>query len=270
MQTIVLSNHKGGCAKTTTAFNLSIALAAAGHKVLVVDLDQQGNLSAAFGADLGDVQQSQKNSYRLMLDETGDYSDYLIPCRKRLDLIPACLDPDAEDLLEGKRLTRELLLRSKLEAAQHSYQFCVIDTPPSLRLPTLNALAMSDLTIVPVDSSMFALLGLNQLLRTVYKVRTAHAPKMQMMALSTRFKARQILDKEIREKIIEIFTEDYVFNTTIPNAAAVEQATATLQSVIETQPEAAPAFAFRQLLKEVKDLLNNEQENQDTSRFIAK
>lgn len=262
MKTIVLANHKGGCAKTTCALNIAVSLASSGSRVLAVDLDQQGNLSAALGADLQDLEETRLTSHRLMLDERGDFSDYAFQSRKRLDLLPACLDSDAEALLDGQAVSRELLLKQKLSPALPSYDFCVIDTPPSLRVPTLNALAMSDLTIVPIESSMFALLGLGQLLRTISKVRRAHAQNMQLMALSTMYTARQVLDREIREKILEKFTEDYVFRTTIPRAVAVGQATATLQAVVETAPESQPSFAFRKLVSEIEETLNDEQENQ--------
>lgn len=189
--------------------------------MLAVDLDQQGNLSAALGADLQDIEESRLTSHRLMLDERGDFSQYVISCRPRLDLLPSCLDADAEALLDSQAVSRELLLKQKLAPAQPSYDYAVMDTPPSLRIPTLNALAMSDLTIVPIESSMFALLGLGQLLRTISKVRRAHTPNMQLMALSTMYTSRQNLDKEIREKVLEKFTEDFVFRTTIPRAVAV-------------------------------------------------
>src|ERR1051326_2224914 len=110
-------------------------------------------------------------------------------------------------MLAGHQVSRELVLKQKLAPAQPTYDYCVIDTPPSLRVPTLNALAMSDLTIVPVESSMFALLGLTQLLRTIAKVRKLHSPEMSIMALSTMYTARQNLDKTIRARVVEKFTE---------------------------------------------------------------
>jgi chromosome partitioning protein len=265
MKTIVLANHKGGCSKTTCALNISVALASNGSRVLAVDLDQQGNLSAALGGDLQDLEDTHLTSYRLMLDERGDFSQYVVPSRPRLDLLPACLDADAEALLDGQAVSRELLLKQKLAPARPTYDYCVIDTPPSLRVPTLNALAMSDLTVVPIESSMFALLGLGQLMRTISKVRRAHAPDMQLMALSTLYTSRQNLDKEIREKVLEKFTEDFVFRTTIPRAVAVGQATATLQAVVESSPESAPAFAFRKLVAEIQEVFNDEQETETAS-----
>jgi chromosome partitioning protein len=169
MKTVAIANHKGGCAKTTTALNVAVTLANTGSHVLAVDLDPQGNLSASLGIDLQELEDNHRTSHRLMLDEKGDFSTYIVGVRPRLDLLPACLDSDAEALLDGQAVSRELLLKQKLAPAQKAYDYCVIDTPPSLRVPTLNALAMSDLTIVPVESSMFALLGLGQLLRTVAK-----------------------------------------------------------------------------------------------------
>src|SRR6185436_8302421 len=153
MKTVVLSNHKGGCTKSTTALNIAVTLATTGAKVIAVDLDFQGNLSAALGVDLAELENSKLTTHRLMLDDRADYSKYLINCRPRLDLLPACLDADGESLLDGQIVSRELLLKQKLAPAQPAYDYCVVDTPPSLRIPTLNALAMADLTIVPIESS---------------------------------------------------------------------------------------------------------------------
>jgi chromosome partitioning protein len=262
LKVITLANHKGGCAKTTTTLNLAVTLALGGSKVLVVDLDPQGNLSASFGVDLDALEESSLISYRLMIDDKNDFTKYLQNVRPRIDIIPACLDDDAEALLDAQRISRETLLKERLIPAYMEYDYCVIDTPPSLRIPTINALAMSDLTIVPIESSIFALHGLRQLLRKIGLVRKTHSPDMILMALSTSFTERQNLDKQIHEKIIERFTEDFVFNTTIPRAVAVREATAMLQAVVETERESQPAFAFRKLVKEIRELLDDEQEKQ--------
>lgn len=266
MRVISISNHKGGCSKTTVALNLSVTLAATGSRVLVVDLDPQGNLSAALGIDLEEMELTKRTSHRLMLDEQIDYSNFVVTVRPRLDIIPACLDADAEALLEAQAVSRELLLKQKLIPAHPAYDYCVIDTPPSLRIPTLNALAMSHLTIVPIESSMFALLGLGQLLRTVAKVRRAHSPDMLVMALSTMYTARQNLDKTIRSKILEKFTEDFVFRTTIPRTVAIGEATATLQAVVEVLPESAATFAFHQIVAEIRELFEDEKTSKEVPR----
>lgn len=269
MKHITLANHKGGCAKTTTALNIGVTLAMTGSRVLMVDLDPQGNLSAALSVDLEELEQSRKSTYRLMLDEKADYSNYTQPSRSRLDLIPNCLDVDAEMLLGGQPVSRELMLKEKLKPAYKNYDYCVIDTPPSLGVPTLNALAIADLTIVPIDSSMFALLGLKELLRTIAKVRKAHAPDMIIMALSSIFTGRQNLDKQIRDRVIQRFTEDFVFATTIPRSVGVSEAISTLRAVVEANPESSSSFAYHKLVHEIREVLDDEEVRLETSKRYA-
>jgi chromosome partitioning protein len=258
MKTITIANHKGGVAKTTTALNLSVILANQGSRVLVCDLDPQGNLSLSLGADLSDLEETRKTSHRLMLSDRDDYSTYMIKARPRLDLLPACLDHDAESMLLSQRVAGELLLKQKLAPAKRVYDFCVIDTPPSLQTPTLNALAMSDLVIIPIETSMFALHGISQLLRTIGQVRRIHAPQQVIMALSTLHNARQKLDRDVREHVVGKFGDEFVFNTTIPRLVAVGEATAQLQAVVESQPDSAATFAFHKLVKEVIEVLVDE------------
>ncbi|HEV7859668.1 MAG TPA: ParA family protein [Pyrinomonadaceae bacterium] len=258
MKTIVLANHKGGCAKTTCALNIAVALAAKGARVLAVDLDPQGNLSTALGANLEDLEDSHRTSLRLMLAEDEDFSTFLVNARPRLDLIPSCLDDTAEAMLLGAD-SRELLLKEKLEPAQTSYNYCIIDTPPSLGTPTLNALAMSDLTIVPVDTGLFSLVGIKQLRRKVGRMSRKYSPEMMVRALSTKFTKRNKIDRSVREEMIKRFGDDYVFETTIPRTVDIEEATALLKSVTESRNDSPAAFAFFQLLKEIKEALGDEE-----------
>lgn len=257
MKTVVIANHKGGCAKTTTALNLGIVLAGQGSRVLMVDLDPQGNLSVALGADLQELESTRCTSHRMMLDARGEIAAYLTRARPRLDLIPACLDHDAETLIEGQPVSRDLLLKNRLSVVRTGYDYCVIDTPPALRAPTLNALAMSDMTIIPIESSNFALVGLGQVMRMVSAVRKAHAPKMIIMALSTKYKARQTVDKEVRAQVEGLFKSN-VFEAWIPDAAAVNQATGIGKSVFETNIASPAAMAFFNLANEVRERFGDE------------
>lgn len=259
MKTITIANHKGGVAKTTTALNLAVLLAHQGSRVLACDLDPQGNLSLALGANLQELEETHRTSHRLMLSDREDYSVYTVSAvRPRLDLLPACLDHDAESMLLSQRVAGELLLKQKLAAAKRVYDFCVIDTPPSLQTPTLNALALSDLVVIPIETSMFALHGISQLLRTIGQVRRIHAPQQIIMALSTLHNARQKLDRDVREQVIAKFGSDFVFNTSIPRLVAVGEATAQLQAVVESQPESPATFAFHKLVAEVISVLVEE------------
>lgn len=258
MKTIVLANHKGGCAKTTCALNVAVTLASKGARVLAVDLDPQGNLSIALGANLEDLEDTHRTSLRLMLEEDADYSTYIVETRPRLHLLPACLDDQAEALLLGAD-SRELLLKEKLEPAQSAYDYCIIDTPPSLGTPTLNALAMSDLTIVPVDTGLFSLVGIKQLRRKVGRMSRKYAPEMMVRALSTKFTKRNKIDNAVRAEMIKRFGEDYVFETVIPRTVDVEEATSLLKSVTESRKESPAAFAFFQLLKEIREAFGDEE-----------
>src|SRR5215213_1608193 len=229
MKTITLANHKGGCAKTTTALNLAVALASKGARVLAVDLDLQGNLSAALGADLGELEETRKTAHRLLLDPGADYSEYVISARPRLDLLPA-----------------------------------------SLEVATLNGLVPADLVIIPIETSYFALLGLTQLLRVIAQVRAAHAPDQFVMALSTIHSARQTIDKQVRAQVISKFTEEFVFNTTIPRLVSASEATAGKKAVVEIDSTSPATLAFYQLIREIKELIGDEQEAQTGNRRIAK
>lgn len=268
MKVITVSNHKGGCGKSTVAFNIAVTLANSGSNVLAVDLDFQGNLSCALGVDIQELEESGRTSHRLMLTDK-DYSTYIMKTRPRLDLIPACLDADAEALLDGHIISRDLLLRQRLAPANNHYDYCIIDTPPALRVPTLNALAIADLTIVPVESSEFALMGLTQLLRTIAKIRSAYKPDMLIMALSSIYTQRQNVDKDIRKVIEDRFTQDFVFQTKIPKTVTVGEATALGKAVIEVSPESQAAFAFRLLCNEIKEIVDEQAEtrrNQKASK----
>ena len=257
MKTISVANHKGGCAKTTVCMNLAVTLALGGSRVLAVDLDPQGNLSAGFGVDLEELEDTRRTSLRLMLDPGGDFSEYLVRVRPRVDLIPNCLDDEAEAIIMAAD-SRELLLKEKLDPAARQYDYCVIDTPPSLGTPTLNALAMADLTLAPIDTGYFALLGIRQLRRKVARISKKFSPDMQFLALSTKYTAKRKLDQTVRQKVIERFGEDYVLETVIPKLVAVEEAPTLEKAVVESHPESPASFAFRKLVKEIKEVIGDE------------
>ena len=265
MKTIVIANHKGGVGKTTTALNLAVILASENARVLAVDLDPQGNLSDALGCDLRKLEATRATTHRLMLDREGDYTSYLHRARPNLDLIPTCLDYDANKLLEGEAVSRELLLRKRLAKARDGYDYCVIDTPPALTTGTLNALVMADLTIIPIDTSKYALLGLTHLLRLIGSVMDEHAPDMQIMALNTLFVPRQRIDQEIRALVLQRFKESNVFKSVIPRATGVNQAVMSGMSIFETEPLSVPASAFYEFAQEVKGVLSDEEVGSDES-----
>ena len=150
------------------------------------------------------------------------------------------------------------------------YDYCVVDTPPSLEVPTLNGLVVADLVIIPIETSFFALLGLNQLLRVIAQVRAAHSPDQFVMALSTIHSARQNLDKQVRAQVIAKCTEEFVFNTTVPRLVSVSEATAGKKAVVEIDSASPATLAFYQLIREIKELIGDEQEAQAGNRRLIK
>ncbi len=112
MKTTTIANHKGGVAKTTTALNLAVLLAHQGSRVLACDLDPQGNLSLALGADPQELEEPRRTSHRLMLSDRDDYSNYILQARPRLDILPSCLDHDAESMLLSQRVAGEWLRKT--------------------------------------------------------------------------------------------------------------------------------------------------------------
>jgi len=134
----------------------------------------------------------------------------------------------------------------------------------------MNGLVVADLVIIPIETSLFALFGLTQLLGMVAQVRQAHAPDRFVKALSTIHSARQNLDKQVRAEVIEKFTDEFVFRTTIPRLVSIGEATASLKAVVEIDPASPATLAFYQLIREIKDLIGDEKETAAGNKRIVK
>jgi chromosome partitioning protein len=130
-----LTNAKGGCGKTTVALNLAVCFAKAGYRTLAVDLDQQGNLSAGLSVDLNEL---TLTAHRLLVTEIPEIHRYLVEIRPQLKLLPNSIDIEADDLLEAKKVNRELLLRRQLKPVLADFDAILIDTPPAMRAATVN------------------------------------------------------------------------------------------------------------------------------------
>lgn len=257
-----LANAKGGCGKSTVALNLSICFAKEGYKTLAIDLDQQGNLSAALGIDLNEL---RLTTHRLLIDDEADMSRFLIEARPRLHILPNTIDVDADDLLEAKKVNRELLLKNKLAPVLRDFDLVVVDTPPAMRVATLNGLAVADTVIIPIDSSYFAMLGLNQLLRVIAAIRNAHKKTMVVRALMSMYSRRQNLDKRIRQQVEAFFGEELVLETAIHKNVAIAEAASINKSVIEYAPAVSGSFDFTKLAKELIGERHYEKERSRTT-----
>ena len=219
MTRIAVANQKGGVGKTTTAINVATALAATGKRVLVVDIDPQGNASTGLGIDR--VRRS-RTSYDLLLGDT-DLSEAAVQTRiPNLSIIPSTVDlTGAEIELIGveKRMHR---LDAALESSRHD--FVVIDCPPSLGLLTLNALAAADSLLVPLQCEFFALEGLTQLLNTVERVRATLNPHLSILGVVlTMFDRRNRLSEQVAADVRACLGAQ-VFETVIPRNVRLSEA----------------------------------------------
>lgn len=251
---IAIANQKGGVGKTTTTINLGVALAETGMKVLVVDLDPQGNASTGLGVE---PEARQYTTYDLLLDEAPIEKVVQKTGVAGLSIIPATVDlssADMELISNEKRsfLLHDALRQSSIETLRFNY--ILIDCPPSLNLLTVNAMVASHSILVPLQSEFFALEGLSQLMLTIREVRQTANPALRIEGVVlTMFDARNNLSTQVEQDARENLG-DLVFDTRIPRNVRVSEAPSYAMSVLTYDPQSKGAQAYRSLAKE---LINN-------------
>ncbi len=216
---ISVANQKGGVGKTTTAINLSASLAVAEKKILVIDIDPQGNSSSGLS-----FQNSQPSIYDLLVG-TAPFPETIVrEVIPYLDLIPATIDLVGAEVELLEMNNREFILKERIEEARSKYDFILIDCPPTLGILTLNALVASDSVLIPVQCEYFALEGLGQLLKTIKLVKDRFNKILTIEGvILTMYDARLKLSEQVAEEVRKYF-EDKVYNTKIHRNVRVSEA----------------------------------------------
>ena len=247
-RTIAIANQKGGVGKTTTAINLSAALAEKGKKVLTIDLDPQGNTTSGLGIDKNNCKYTV---YELMLDECSIKQCIRSNIYDNLCLIPSNVNLAASEIeLIGIR-DKEYILRNEVEWINDDFDYIIIDCPPSLSMLTVNAMTTADSVIVPIQCEYYALEGLSQLLHTINLVKERLNSKLEVEGVVfTMYDARTNLSLQVVENVKNNLNQQ-IYKTIIPRNVKLAEAPSYGLPITIYDSRSAGAESYRQLADEV-------------------
>jgi chromosome partitioning protein len=248
---VAMCNQKGGVGKTTSTINLGAALAEYGRRVLLVDMDPQGALSAGLGVPHYELDQTV---YNLLVEPRMSIDDVLLHTRvPHMDLVPSNIDLSAAEIQLVNEVGREHTLARALHPVLDRYDYVLIDCQPSLGLLTVNGLACADGVVIPTECEFFSLRGLALLTDTVDKVRDRLNPKLEISGiLLTRYDPRTVNSREVMARVVERFG-DLVFDTVITRTVRFPETTVAGEPITTWAPKSTGAIAYRALACEFID-----------------
>ena len=254
---IAVANQKGGVGKTTTSVNLAACLAKLGKKVLLVDIDPQGNSTGGLGID---KRRCEKTVYDCLINEE-PMANVLIPTQyENLDVCPSNLDLSGAEIELISVMGRENRLKESLKSVRDVYDYILIDTPPSLGLITINTLTAADSVLIPIQCEFYALEGVSQLVETIKRIKKALNPSLFIQGIvMTMYDARTNLAVQVVDEVKRFFP-DKVYKTIIPRNVRISEAPGFGRPVIYYDAASKGAEAYMELADEVIETVETEQE----------
>ncbi len=244
---ISIANQKGGVGKTTTTINLSAALAEKGKRILIIDIDPQGNTSSGFGVDKN---QRENTVYELILGYSSINEAIVHNVIPNLDLIPSNVNLAGAEIELIDKSHKEAILKKELDFVQEDYDYILIDCPPSLNVLTVNAMVASDAVLVPIQCEFYALEGLSQLIHTINLVRERLNPKLDIEGIVfTMYDSRTNLSQQVVENVREHVTQK-IYNTMIPRNVRLAEAPSYGEPITVYDSKSVGAESYRALAEE--------------------
>ncbi len=245
---IALANQKGGVGKTTTSVNLGACLADEGQKVVLIDLDPQGNATSGLGVDKRQIEQSV---YDVMINDVPITDVIQHSSHPGLDIAPTTIELSGAEVELTSMMARETRLKDSFGDVREKYDFILIDCPPSLGLLTINAFTAADSILIPVQSEYYAMEGLSQLMNTMKLVQKHFNKNLKIEGvLLTMFDKRTNLGQQVNIEVQKFFG-DQVYKTIIPRNVRLSEAPSYGQAIIDYDPRSTGAKVYQQLAKEV-------------------